>query len=272
MKQLLILAVIAMLVLSACSEKDNKPTDVNIYGYSLDQFIDRSQLTTIVDSTAPDSADFRPLFAYEIVSGVDGFSPRNSSYAGYDLNWSSFKAGYIVPSDGNRTYFADPNLPGAFKVRDTGLFRLYRKIDVYTGSRAKTMVELGGLTIYQITNWDNETENAIKLSDLVQGIASYDSIRIVCYDGYGEDKYYHQDAIDDGYYLLDTERTIFPTASLPNNQKKMKKVAFIDVIGAVVSVPHDFALTPNTAADLVVNVPTDFSSYVQTALENYGGK
>lgn len=272
MKLRLLIAILVLLLLGACSEKDDNPTDVKVYGYKLEQFVNQETVRALVDSTAADSTDFRNLFAYEIVSGEDGFSPRESSYAGYDLSWDTFKEGFVVPGDNNRTWFADPALPGAFKVRDTGLFRLYRKIDVFTSETAKTMIELGGLTIHQIPNWDGDTEPAIKLSDLLIGIAAYDSLRIICHDSYGLDKIYYPTAIADGYYLLDTERTIFPTAAIPNNQKKMKKVSYLQVYGSALPQNHEFDLTPNSASDIVFDLPGDLSSFTRSELENYGGE
>jgi len=266
----ILLMIFVLLLMSACSEKDNNPTDVDVYGYNLEQFVSKNVVYACVDCDAPDSTDLRGIFAYEIVSGADGFSPRQSSYAGYDLPWNIFKTGYLMPDDSFRTWFDNPSLPSAFKVRNTGLFRLYRKIDVNNGDYPSKMVELMGLPIQNIDNWDGETEMAIKLSDLLQGIAAYDSVSIICYDGYGTGKYYHPEAINDGYYLLNTERTIFPTATLPNNQKRMKVVSHIEVFGATSAQTHNFSVAPDSLANLTVNVPTDLSSYQRTIIPNYG--
>lgn len=269
---LIMLSLITILGMVACSEKDDNPTDVGVYGYKLDQFITKSVVTAHVDSTAADSTEFRGLYNYEIISGEDGFSPRLSSNAGYDLNWNAFKEGFLVPTAGNKTWFADTSLPHAFQVTETGLFKLYRKIDVLTAAKGTKSVELRGLPIYNITNWDGNAEDAIKLSDLLAGIAAYDSVQIVCYDGYGSDKYYHADDINDGYYLLNTETTIFVTSFLLNNMSKMKKVAYLNVIGATSAQVHDFELAPHDAADLTFNVPVSLDGYVQTELTDYPGK
>lgn len=266
MKRMLVIlfALAALLFVIGCSEND-PPTDVDVLGYKLDQFITRSVVVDSVDAALPDTTDLRHLFNYEIVSGdEDAWSPRNSVNAGYDLNWAQFSNGYLVPTDDNRTWFEDPTLPGAFKVKNTALFRLYRKIEVISGGASKH-VELKGLPLYPITNWDGNTENAVKLSDLMQGIAAYDSVKIVCYDGYGSDKYYQAAAINDGYYLLDTERTIFPTATLPNNQKKMKKVAYIEVIGGGAQ-NHDFELAPQETADMIFSKPASMNGFTSTVL------
>ena len=78
-----ILIAILTLFMFACSEKDDNPTEVNVYGYKLDQFIFNTVLRDLIDPNASDTLNFRNLFAYEIIAS-DGFSPRNSSYAGYD--------------------------------------------------------------------------------------------------------------------------------------------------------------------------------------------
>ncbi|MDD2331504.1 MAG: hypothetical protein PHI68_02495 [Candidatus Cloacimonetes bacterium] len=272
-RHLLLLILLPLLLLFACSEKDDKtPTDTNIYGYKLEQFVAKNVVNALIDEDAPEEDDYRDLYAYEIVSADDGFSPRESAYAGYDLSWGAFREGYIVPSDNNRTYFADPSLPGAFKVRNAGIFRLYRKIDVETMDRGSKSIELKGLTLHQVENWDGIVEDAIKLSDLLQGIASYDSVQIICFDGYGEAFSYPSAAIEDGYYLLGTERTIFPTATLPNNQKKMKKVHHLIVWGSTTAQEHEFELTPHDLTDLELDVPESFSGFQSTVLEGYGTK
>lgn len=274
MKKLLLLltAILVLFAVFACSEKDDNPVDVNVYGYKLDQFVSQALVADSLDADAPDTLDFRNLFAYEIVSGEDGFSPRQSSYAGYDLNWDQFKEGYLVPSDNFRTWFADPGLPGAFKVRNAGYFRMYRKIDVIAPDESSRMVELGGLPVYTILNWDGNNESAIKLSDLLTGIAAYDSVSIVCYDDYGIGKYYHLDDINDGYYLLETERTIFPTATLPNNQKRLKKASYLRVFGdASVTHTYDFELAPQESANMIFTVPASLEDFEDTILPDYPG-
>ncbi|PKN79352.1 MAG: hypothetical protein CVU48_05560 [Candidatus Cloacimonetes bacterium HGW-Cloacimonetes-1] len=268
----LFITILALLLLSACSEKDNNPLDTNIYGYSLDQFIDKAVVTDSLDTTAADSLDFRNLYNYEIVSATDGFSPRNSSYAGYDLGWNAFRNGYIVPSDGKRTWFSDASLPGAFRVRNTGTLRLYRKVEVSAGAKSTKTVELKGLTIHQITNWNSQMEDAIKLSDLVQGIAAYDSVKFVAFDNYT--KYYSAAQIADGYYLLNSEVTTFPTlkGSMLNNMKKFRKLATVEAIGAPSAQAHSFALADSTKADVIFTVPDSFNGFTSTVLTDYAGK
>lgn len=266
MKKLSYLGIILpflLLALAACSENDN-PTGDPILGYKLDQFISADSVQNAVDPGAEEPADLRSLFACEIVSGEDGFSPRASSYAGYDLPWETFAAGYLVPSDSYRTWFPDAGLPGAFKVRDTGLFRLYRKVDVNCGTGSK-LVELRGLSLYPTENWNGAEEDAIRLADLLQGIAAYDSVRFEAADGYA--KTYVPSQINEGYYLLDSEVTTFPALNddLPGSVKKFKKLASLQVYGASEQV-FSFDLAPLEEADFVFTVPSDLGAYESTEL------
>jgi len=262
----LIFALLVLFSVMACSEKN--PTDNYVLGYLLDQFINTDSVLVHVDPTADPGTDFRALYAYEIVSAEDGFSPRQSSYAGYDLPWETFSDGYLVPEDNFRTWFPNNDLPGAFRVKDTGLFRLYRKVDIHAGTRSDKTVELRGLSLYPITNWNSASENAIKLGDLLQGIAAYDSVMFVASDGYS--KTYTPAQIGEGYYLLDSEVTTFPNinSELPGGLKKFKKLASLQVYGANSEQTFDFELAPQDSADLIFNVPSDLSGFVHTELDN----
>lgn len=255
-----------LLLLSACSEKD-KPTDANIYGYKLDQFVSHAAVTAYVDSLAAMPNNFRHLFNYEIV-GSDGFSPRASDNAGYDLSFAQFSEGYLVPSDDRRTWFPGLNLPSAFRVRSTSYFRLYRKVDVDDGFRGGKSVELKGLPMYNMTNWNDQSEDAIKLSDLLQGIASYDSVAFVAVDEYS--KTYSAELVNDGYYFLSSEVTSFPSFNdgLTNSLKKFKKLARIVVYGASGPQNHSFPLAHNALRDMVFTAPTDLTGYERIVMQD----
>jgi hypothetical protein len=264
------LALLALLVF-ACSEKDDNPTDTNIYGYQLDQFISKTAVRDLVDATQPDSIDYRSLFAYEIVSAdEDAWSPRQSTStgAGVDLPWATFKQGFYVPSDSKKTWFPPAlGLPGAFKVRNAGNFKLYRKVDVVSGNVSK-IAELKGLQVYSINNWDNTMEDAVKLSDLLQGIAVYDTVRFTAVDGYSRD--YTPEQIADGYYLLTSEVTTFPTlnGSMTGGQKKFKKLATVEALSAAAQ-SFTFPLAVHDNANISFPVPTDLSGYDRTVMTDY---
>ncbi len=263
-KAALLLCAALLLLVFACSENDD-PTD--IMGYSLDQFVTSTAIHDSVDANDEDGLDFRGLFSYEIVSGTDGFSPRASVNAGYDLPWNTFRQGYFVPSDNNRTWFPNSNLPGAFKVTQAGFFRLYRTIEVDNGLRGTKDVELRGLSTHTIPNWNSEDEDAIKLSDLLQGIAAYDSVMFTAADDYS--RTYIPDHVNDGYYLLTSEVTTFPTfnASMTGGQKKFKKLATITVYGATSDSGHSFDLAPQNKADMIITIPASMNGFDPTVME-----
>ena len=267
-RTLLLVAMLLLLLITACSEKD-KPTDTNIYGYKLNQFISQTAVRDLVDPTQADSTDFRSLFAYEIVSAdEDGWSPRLSVNAGYDLNWEFFKEGFLVPSDNRKTWFPPAlGLPGAFKVKNAGTVRLYRKVDVESWRDSKC-VELKGLQIHSVENWNGTQEDAIKLSDLLQGVSQADSIAFIAWDGYS--KVYNWDQVNDGYYLLNSEETTFPTlnGSLPGSLKKFKKLARVIAYGSNAQ-SFSFPLAANTAANLSVTIPPNLNGYESTIMTDY---
>ena len=269
MKKLsLLLLVLIVLFAYGCSEKDNNPTDLNIYGYKLNQFITTSIVNALVDPAAADTLDYRNLFACEIV-GSDGFSPRLSSNAGYDLPWQTFKDGFVVPADEGKTWFPNTNLPGAFKVKHANLFRLYRKVDVLTCASTK-MVELYSLPIYQIDNWSTPSvlEPAIKLSDLIQGIADADTLILTAGDGYSRS--YTAEKFNDGYYLLNSEVTTFPTfnASMTSGEKKFKRLASIDTL-CQTEQSHVFTFADTSTVSISFPLPADLSSFEREVLTDY---
>ncbi|MDD2542808.1 MAG: hypothetical protein PHC57_00055 [Candidatus Cloacimonetes bacterium] len=267
MKKLLVslLAVLMLLAISACSEKDNS-TEATIEGYLLEQFVGQDAVTQITDPSADAEDDFRSLYGYEIVAS-DGFSPRNSSNAGWDLAWTKLKTGYIVPSDNNRTWFNDSETPGAFRVKDATNIRLYRKVDVEDSLGAGYYVELQGMTIHQIENWDGEQEPAIKLSDLLAQFDSFTGASFYAYDDYSKD--YTPEQISDGYYLLNSEVTTFPTLNddLAGGLKKFKKLARISVAGVCTST--NYINSDAATTDLNITLPTNYSAYEATELIDY---
>lgn len=220
----MLLSIVLLLGISACSEDDN-PTESQILGYLLDQFIDSDQVQEVTDPTEDDPSDFRNLYNFEIVAS-DGYSPRTKvETAGYDLDWNVFKTGYIVPTNQYRTMFFDDITPGAFEVKDASSIRLYRRIIIADNSENTHYKELQALTIHEVTNWDDELEAAIKLSDLIGDHQNFTTITLIGYDGY--EMQYTPEEIADGYYLLESERTTFPSYNDDWGGAK-KKFKYID--------------------------------------------
>lgn len=262
---LLLLSLLLLFMLVACSEKDDDPiTPDATMGYSLDQFITKGVVNDSVDITAADSVDYRSLFAYQIV-GSDGWSPRQSSNAGYDLSWNQFKAGYLIPTDEGRTYFTDTTLPHAFRVKYAQTVQLHRKVDVIAPNHSQKMVELNGLTIETIANWDNLNESAVKLSDLLAG-ATYDSVMFS--DPIGYQLVYYPNEIAQGYYLLHSEKTLFPTSlGLSNRKNKFKRLATMTIYGASASQNHTFTLS--TQPRVSFDFPSNLSGFQSVEVPGY---
>ena len=260
-----LLTVLLLLSFTACSEDDNT-TDPKIYGYLLEQFVSTDAVIQITDPSAEANTDFRDLYTYEIVAS-DGYSPRNSSNAGYDLDWDVLKAGYIVPDDNRRTWFDNPDMPGAFRVKDATNLRLYRKVDIEDSLGTTYYVELGSLPVHQIENWDGELEDAIKLSDLLTPFAQYEGVTLYAYDDYAKE--YTPEQIQDGYYFPQSEVSTFPTFndSMQGGQKKFKKLAGIVVGGVAGSIDYDNAASSST--DLDITLPETFGGYEATELIDY---
>jgi hypothetical protein len=266
---LVLLVALAMLLgFTACSDDDDNGTQIDILGYSLDQFVTIEDAIQITNPADDEDTDYRSLYAYEIV-GSDGWSPRESVNAGYDLLWDTFKAGYIVPTDNKRTWFSDDTIPGAFRVKNADKIRLYRQIGVRDTVRISVPQELGALTAYTVTNWSGEEEEAIKLIDLLQGYDGYSTVTLFAVDGYN--KTYEAEMIADGYYLLDSERTTFPSFndSMEGGMKKFKYIATMQVNMAAKNGigPHGNAASDK--ADLEITFPEHFNSFHSTVLTDY---
>lgn len=269
-KYLVLLVALAMMLgFTACSDDDNG-TQADILGYSLDQFFTIADAIAITNPADTENTDYRSLYAYEIV-GSDGWSPRGSVNAGYDLLWNTFKSGYIVPSDNKKTWFTGDVVPRAFNVKNAAQIRVYRQIGVSGTAEAFVPQELGALPTHTVTNWNDEDEVAIKLSDLLQGYDGFSTVTLSAADGYS--KTYEADMIADGYYLLTSERTTFPSFNddpdIGNSLKKFKLVSTMQVnmpgkngIG-----PHGNAASDT--ADLVIDLPELFDSYQSTVLTDY---
>jgi hypothetical protein len=280
---LLVLAIAGLFILFGCSEKDKNtitnPIDTtSVYGYKLDQFITKSAVfdSTIHSTSLPDTTEFRNLYAYEIVSSdPDHWSPRQSTNAGYDLPWNTFKDGFYIPSDANLiSWFPNSTLPGAFKVKRVGFFRMYRKVDVIAPDGSSKLIELNGLQTYQVDNWNTPAvqESAIKLSDLLQGIAVYDSLHLVAVDNFT--KNYTPAQVNEGYFLLNSEITTFPAinGSLSGGQKKFRNLAYIEVFGASAPQNHTFVVAPIDTANMIFILPTNLEGYTKTDVTDLLGK
>lgn len=252
--------------ISGCSEDDNN-TEPQILGYLLEQFVDQNVIHDLTDPADDDSLDFRGLYNYEIVA-ADGYSPRNRvTTAGYDLDWLVFKTGYKVPADENSTVFLDETTPGAFEVKEASSIRLYRRIVVQDTLGNSYYKELHALPIHSVPNWDGVNEDAIKLSDMLTGVNGYTMILLESIDGFARS--YTPEQIDDGYFLLDSERTTFPTfnATMTNSLKKFKYVNKMVLDIDLSASNGQYTNADSTTTDLSIQFPEHYDSYNSTVID-----
>jgi len=270
MKKTLLLTLLAVLLLlfTACSEKDddtttpntpNPPqmaatsdsiftmpaqdtvfpdsllTDVTYNGEAtasllLTHFITKEMTDELVGS--PNDAESQKLFAYQLIAS-DGFNPRDREYD--DLTWDVFKTGVLLPNKSFRSYFASENVETAFDVKFLTQIKMYRAVQVVKLDGTKVLFEMNALTTNQVANYDGLMEDGIKLSNFITEFvtatpANYDYIFTDNTDMTDPPRYTWAQ-MQDGYWLKDSKKTIFPSfPDMPSIQMKFKKLMQIQVV------------------------------------------
>ncbi len=179
----------------------------------LSEFIDTTLIPMFEDRDGI-FYDARPLYAYQIV-GADGFSASSRGYL--DNTWEHMILGYIVVSTG-RAIFPDEliDLPGAYNVQDVLNIYVHRKFDIEAADTV-SFVELKDVTPVEVTNHDGELEDALPLGDFVDVLISNPddfqyNLRTIDDFGPSEDMTWAQ--FQTGYWLLESQKTIFTDTSL----------------------------------------------------------
>jgi len=215
------------------------PGDI-VTAYSLDQFVDKSvtdDLTNISNAT-----ESRALFAYRMIAS-DDFDPWTAR--GYDdLLWDVFNQGYLVPSKSFRSFF-DPetvNIENAYNVKNLQILALFRTITVVKPTGTEEVIfEIGALPTSQpLTHLTPPSDElAIKLTDLITTYitstpANYDYIFTdPSADGFPQT--YTWAEMQAGYFLLETERTTFPTIEgMPGSKARYKNIMKITLVAPTV--------------------------------------
>jgi hypothetical protein len=261
------LFVILMLLFTACSEKDdnntttpntpNPPqmatnadsifampaqdtvfpdsllTDISYIGETtaslpLTHFITKEMTDALVSNTSDDET--QKLFAYQLIAS-DGFNPRDRGYN--DLTWDVFKTGVLLPNKSFRSYFASEDVETAFDVKYLSQIKMFRAVQVIKADGSKVLFEMNALAENQVANYDSLMEAGIKLSSFITDFvtttpADYD---YVFTDNGSYTQQYTWAQIQDGYWLKDSKRTIFPSfPEMPNLQKKFKKLMQIQLV------------------------------------------
>lgn len=263
-KHLLIGLALLLLLLSACSEKDDNtstnpntpnppamattadsvvtmPAEDTVFAdslifnvdyngestqaVSLTNFVTKEMTDALVDNTNDDET--QKLFAYHLIAS-DNFTPRDRGYA--DLTWEKFKTGVLLPQKSFRSYFASDSIETAFDVKHLLTVKMYRAVQVIKADGSMALFEMNTLTPHQVANYDSLMENAVKLQDFISEFvtatpAEYDYIFS---DNTGYTKTFTWEQVQDGYWLMDSKKTIFPSyPDMPNSQKKFKKLMSI---------------------------------------------
>jgi hypothetical protein len=123
------------------------------------------------------------------------------------------------------------DLAGAYNVKEAGHIFVVRKFDVETPDTS-LFYELDGMPVVQVLNFEDQLEDALSLADFVTGVAqdpSAMSYNIVAVDGYGPSSDMTWEEFQTGYWLLETEKTIFTDPALDSGPYKLKALERIEV-------------------------------------------
>jgi len=185
------------------------------------EFINTTLIPPFVDD--PNEYDSRPLYAYEI-TGADGFSAHaNRGYA--NNTWVQLTQGAIVLSTKRISFPAELGLPGAYNVSDVARIVVQRKFDLVTPDTT-AFVEFRTVTPVEVTNHDGLPEMALPLSRFVdpEVIATPEAYayNMRSVDDFGPTETMSWEQLQTGYWLIDSERTIFTDASLAGGRYKLR--------------------------------------------------
>lgn len=194
----------------------------------LDELVDTT-LVPMYEDNDEVLHDARFLYAYRIV-GDDGFSASARDYP--DNTWDQMPLGYIL-ADTRDVVFPDDviDLPGAYNVKETRHVRLLRKFDVVAADTT-AFYELADMPVVQVENFEAQLEDAIALSEFVSELIAdpaAHSYHITALDGYGTIDPMTWTQLQTGYWLLETQRTIFTDPELTSGRYKLKVLERIDV-------------------------------------------
>ncbi len=175
----------------------------------LDEFVTTDLIPVFTDKDETDW-DARSLYSYEVLA-TDGYSA--SGVKGYPNNiWEHMSLGHLLTSN-RQVIFPDDkiDLAGAYNVKDAVEILVHRKLDV-TAPDTVDFFELGDFTTTRVNNWDGIEEDAVSLADFVTTLmANPESYvyNLVSLDQYSPPDDLNWEKFQTGYWLLDSEITIF---------------------------------------------------------------
>ena len=262
MKKIILLGLLAVLTLmfNACSEDNGTEPEI-YYAYSLDQFVPQVTASELIIHEEEEEYDWRDLFYFWSVAD-DGYNPRPRGYD--DLGWADWTQGYYIPADQNRLRFPqyDSLGVGAYSVKWMENVHVYRGVRTNINDTLSVVFELNALPVVQIENYDGVMEDAIALTNFVpEHVFFLESAEFTAIDGYQQT--YYPDEIEAGYWLVDSQKTIFPGLDLPGSNKKFKWLKSIQIFGVYEELDNyiNEGLADENSADWSFSFPEDLSEY-----------
>lgn len=171
----------------------------------------------------------RKLYAYHII-GEDGFSA--SVDRGYANNvWEHLTIGFIMTRSRN-ILFPKPaiDLAGAYNVKNAAQIRLNRKIDIKLPD-STIFVEVGAMPAVSVTNLNGVPEMAVAFESIVLAALPQPEtygFTIMALDG-ASPAVMTWEQFRTGYWLLQSERSMFTDPSLSSGLYKLSAVEKIIV-------------------------------------------
>ncbi len=269
MKKLLtifIAVLIAMLALTACSENDDDSSTgpVEILAYNLDQFIPMDILVPLFteegqEDIEEDGIEIRGLFSINVIA-EDGWSWRSRGMR--DLKWEEFATGYLIPDNDGKIYidaFASQGI-NTYNVKYAQDVDVYRTVELIKPDETEGQYQLSAMPTEQVENYDAVMEDAIKLTSFIPAeITAVDSVMFTAADGWAQT--YTAEEFNGGYWLVDSQKTIFPGLDLPGSKKKFKLLRTLKVWGQQDTVDEPFVSNYSETPDYDFQFPEDLSDY-----------
>jgi hypothetical protein len=263
------LTLLAVSIITACSDDDKKTTEPTVYESIFVHWMNDSTevsfenmpsvdlegekaivLTSfITDDIVPGDSicteiikdvayEARPLYSYRVV-GEDGFS---ANVKGYPNNiWSDMDNGFIL-FDTRDVKFPDVpeenfDIAGAYNVKATKHIHIFRKFDVFVNDTVNAIFNLDEMPSAVITNHLGEDEDAISLKSFIDSlVVKYPAIvpenvtyNMKSVDNFGPTDNMTWAQFQTGYWLKNTKQTYFTDAGLTGGRYKLKLLEKITV-------------------------------------------
>jgi hypothetical protein len=173
--------------------------------------------------------DARALYGYRIV-GEDGFSASQRGYL--DNTWEQMTLGYILTGTRNVIFPKTAiDLPGAYNVKATRRVYVERKFDVVAADTT-AFYRLADMPVVQVENFEAELEDAIALSAFVSALVAdpaAHTYHITAIDGYGTADAMSWAQLQTGYWLLESQRTLFTEPTFTSGRYRLRMLERINV-------------------------------------------